>query len=126
VERVSKYTFWSVLHQHVNVALTEDLSHYARGGTFWQAMQNLCETLPECPPSGTSGEVDINLRLRMYHETGINRVEIFVEQEEDRFAVNCANTRSHIDVGSEQEALRNYVAAKARTSVVNNGEVLKE
>lgn len=122
---MSKYTFWSVLHQHVNVALTEDLSHYAQGETFWQAMQNLCETLPECPPSALPEEVDINLRLRMYQMTGINRVEIFVDPGGDGFAVKCANTRSHIAAGSEQEALKNYVTAKASTSVVNSGEVAK-
>ena len=120
-----KYTFWSVLHQHVNVALTEDLSSYSQGETFWQAMRNLCETLSECHPSATDVEVDINLRLRMYHLTGINRVEIFVEQDGDRFAVKCANTRSHISAASEQEALKAYVAAKAATSVVNTGEVVK-
>jgi hypothetical protein len=122
---VSKYTFWSILQQHVNVALTEDLSHYAQGETFWQAMRNLCEMLPECPPSETPGEIDINLRLRMYQETGINRVEIFVDREADRFAVKCANSRSHIEAGSEQEALKKYVAAKAKTSVVATGEVVK-
>jgi len=122
---LSKYTFWSVLHQHVNVALTEDLSHYAQGETFWQAMQNLCETLPECHPSATPEEMNINLRLRMYQMTGISRVEIFVDQEDGRFTVKCANTRSHIATGSEQEALKKYVTSKAATSVVNKGEVLK-
>jgi len=122
---VNKYTFWSILHQHVNVALTEDLSHYAQGATFWQAMQNLCETLPECPPSETPEEIDINLRLRMYQETGMNRVEIVVDSEAGRFTVKCANTRSHIEADSEQEALQKYVAAKAKTSVVNTGEGVK-
>jgi len=122
---LSKYTFWSVLHQHVNVALTEDLSHYAQGETFWQAMQNLCETLPECPPSAIPEEVDINLRLRMYQMTGINRVEIFVDPGAGGFAVKCANTRCHFAAGSEQEALKNYVTVKASTSVVNTGEVAK-
>jgi hypothetical protein len=88
-------------------------------------MQNLCETLSECPPSDTPEEVDINLRLRMYQETGINRVEIVVDKDANRFTVTCANTRSHIEAGSEQEALKKYVAAKAKTSVVNTGEVLK-
>lgn len=119
---MSKYTFWSVLHQHINVALTEDLIHYAQGATFWQAMQNLCETLTEFQPSFSDGEHDLNARLRMYHETGINRVEIFVEEDGGRFAVRCANTRSFLEAGSEREALMKYVETKAKTSVVNTGE----
>ncbi len=122
---VSKYIFWSVLHRHVNVALTEDLSHYATGETFWQAMQNLIETLPETRASVHAERVDINARLRMYHETGINRVEIFLDQEAKFYSVLCANTRSRIEAGSEQEALLKYIDTKARTSVVNTGEVLK-
>ena len=38
---MKKYVFWSVLNLHTNVALTEDLSKYAQGDTFWQAMLNL-------------------------------------------------------------------------------------
>lgn len=119
---MSKFTFWSVLHQHINIAFTEDLAHYAQGATFWQAMQNLCETLAEHRPSKSEGEHDLNARLRMYHETGVNRVEIFVERDGGRFAVKCANTRSFLDAGSEAEALVKYVETKAKTSVVNTGE----
>jgi hypothetical protein len=122
---VSKYTFWGVIHQHVNVALTEDLSRYAKGETFWQAMLNLIETQPESKASGRDEEVEINARLRMYHETGINRVEIFVSQEAKLYSVRSANTRSRIAAGSEQEAMCQYISTKARTSVVNTGEVLK-
>ena len=61
----------------------------------------------------------------MYQMTGISRVEIFVDQEAGRCTVKCANTRSHIATGSEQEALKKYVTSKAATSVVNTGEVLK-
>ncbi len=120
---MSKYIFWSVLHQHVNVALSEDLSRYARGETFWQAVQNLCEILPQCTPSEGQEESDLNARLQMYYETGINRVEIFVEPVGARFGVRCANTRSLIMADSEPAALKKYIAAKARTSVVNTGEV---
>ncbi len=122
---MSKYTFWSVLHQHTNVALNEDLSRYARGETFWQAMLNLIETHPGIEASGHSEEMDLNARLRMYHETGINRIEIFVFQEPKFYSVRCANTRSRISAGSEQEALFQYIGSKARTSVVNTGEVPK-
>jgi len=122
---VNKYVFWSVLHQHVNVALSEDLSSYARGETFWQAVQNLCEILPQCAPSAGRDESDINARLRMYCATGINRVEIFVEPDGARFGVRCANSRSLIAADSEQAALKKYISAKAKTSVVNTGEVIK-
>ena len=119
---MSKYTFWNLLFQHLNIAFTEDLSHYSRGDTFWQAMQNLGETLPEFRASDMDQESDLNSRLRMYHETGINRVEIFVEQDGGRFVVRCANTRSILQAATEREALLKYVEAKAKTSVVNTGE----
>jgi len=120
---VKKYIFWSVIHNHINIALTENFTKYAQGDTFWQAMQNLSETQREMIPSPDSDESDINARLKMYHETGINKIEIFVDQEGKRFGVKCANTRSFIEAGSEQEALEKYIAAKARTSVVNTGEI---
>jgi hypothetical protein len=109
----------------VNVALSEDLSGYARGETFWQAVQNLCEIVPQCSPSAEPDESDLNARLQMYYETGINRVEIFVEPDGARFGVRCANTRSLIAADSEQAALKKYIEAKAKTSVVNTGEVIK-
>lgn len=120
---MNKYVFWGVINQHNNIALTEDLSRYAQGETFWQAMQNLCETLKQWIPSPTAEETDINTRLKMYNQTGINKVEIFVEYKGDQYAVKCSNTRSMIPANSEKDALMNYVAAKARTSVVNTGEV---
>lgn len=123
---MNKYVFWSVINQHINIALTEDLSRYAQGETFWQAMQNLCETLKKWIPSSTNEETDINSRLKMYHETGINKVEILVEAKGDRFAVKCSNTRSHIQAESERDALLKYVAAKAKTSVINTGNITKE
>ena len=43
---MKKYVFWSVLNLHINVALTEDLSKYAQGDTFWLAMLNLGKLLP--------------------------------------------------------------------------------
>lgn len=117
---MKKYVFWSILHKHINIALNEDLSKYAQGETFWQAMQNLAETLREWHPSQNGDESDINARLKMYHETGINRIELFVENEGKRFAVKCANSRSFIQADSEQEALMKYIETRAKTSVVNN------
>ncbi len=118
-----KFIFWSILHKHINIALTEDLSKYAQGETFWKAMQNLTETLREWIPSSLTEESDINARLKMYYETGINKVEILIDNEEDRYAVTCSNTRSFIQANSEQEALLKYVDAKAHSSKVNTGDL---
>jgi hypothetical protein len=120
--KVAKYVFWSVLNQHTSVALTENLSRYALGPTFWQAMFGLAENMHEWTPSESSEETDINRRLRMYSETGINRVEIFVNEEGGRYSVQCANSSSIIDSQSEQDALMKYITARAKTSVVNTGE----
>ena len=114
--------FWSVLNQHTNIALTEDLSKYAQGDTFWQAMLNLSETLREWHTSGQSEETDINSRLKMYNETGINKVELFVERDGRRYVVRCTNSKSFVEADSEQNALIKYIAARAKTSVVNTGE----
>ena len=119
---MKKYVFWSVLNQHTNIALTEDLSKYAQGDTFWQAMLNLSETLREWIPSEQMEETDINSRLKMYNETGINKVELFVEKQGDRYAVRCTNSRSFVEADSVQDALIKYIAARSKTSVVNSGE----
>lgn len=119
---MAKYVFWSVLNQHANVALTENLSHYALGSTFWQAMLSLSEILQDWIPSEREEETNVNRRLMMYSETGINRIEIFVEGEGGRFSVRCANSSSHIEAPSEQDALKKYISVRAKTSVVNTGE----
>jgi hypothetical protein len=119
---LKKYIFWSVLHNNKNIALTEDLSKYAQGETFWKAVLSLCETLQECIPSSTMEESDFNARLKMYYETGVNKVEIFVEQENKRYAVRCANSRSFFDANDEQDALFKYVGVRAKTSSVNTGD----
>jgi len=119
---LTKYIFWSVLHKNASIALTEDLSRYAQGETFWKALLNLSETLQECVPSGTNEESDFNARLKMYYETGINKIEIFVEKEGKRYVVRCSNSRSFIDADDEQDALFKYVEVKAKTSSVNTGD----
>ena len=119
---MTKYIFWSVLHNNKNIALTEDLSEYAQGETFWKAVLSLCETLKEHVASETTEESDFNARLKMYYETGINKVEIFVDKESNRYAVRCANSRSFIDANDEQEALIKYVGVRAKTSSVNTGD----
>lgn len=118
---MTKYIFWSVLHSNKNIALTEDLSKYAQGETFWKAVLSLCETLKEYVSSETTEESDFNARLKMYYETGINKVEIFVDKERNRYAVRCANSRSFIDAHDEREALLKYVGVRAKTSSVNTG-----
>ena len=120
---MKKFVFWSVLYKHTNIALTEDLSKYAQGETFWKAMQNLAETLREWSPSSLTEESDINARIKMYHETGINKVEILIDKDEDKYAVACSNTRSFIQAHSEQEALMKYVDAKAQSSKINTGNL---
>ncbi len=117
---MKKFVFWSVIHNKTNLALTEDLSRYAQGETFWKAMGKLCEVLAEWTPSKNDGETDVGARLKMFQETGINKAEIFIEKENDRFAVKCGNSRSFIQASSEHEALSKYVATRAATSSVNN------
>lgn len=118
---MKKFVFWSVFHKNICIALNEDLSRYGRGETFWKAMLNLCETLGEWVPSASTDESDINKRLKMYYETGINKVEIFVEQDGKRYAVKCANSRSFLEASSEHNALMKYVAVRAETSVIDPG-----
>ncbi|MDH4220845.1 MAG: hypothetical protein OEZ52_00610 [Candidatus Aminicenantes bacterium] len=118
---MKKYVFWSVLHKNICVALNEDLSEYAQGETFWKAMQNLCGNLKEWIPSSTTDESDINQRLKMYYETGINKVEMFVEEEGSRYAVKCSNSRSFIEAANETEALLKYVRIRTKTSVIDPG-----
>lgn len=107
---------------HINVALNEDLSKYAQGDTFWQAMLNLGETLPDWTPSSSAEETDLGIRLKMYQETGINKVELIVSTEGGRFGVQCSNSRSFIEADSERDALMAYIETRAKTSKVNTGE----
>ena len=118
---MSKYTFWGVLHKNLNIALTEDLSRYSQGETFWKAMRNLGESRGVWIPSASPEECDFSARLKLYQDTGINRVEVFVHKEGGKYSVRCANSRSLIEAPDEQEALTKYVDAMARTSVVNTG-----
>jgi len=122
---VKKFVFWSALHKNTCIALSEDLSKYAQGETFWQALLNLCETLRDWISSDSSEESDFGARLRMYQETGINKIDILVENDGGRFAVKCANSRSFIDAKNEQEAIMKYVTTRAKTSLVNTGDPKK-
>lgn len=121
---MKKYVFWNVLKDHTNIALTEDLSHYAQGDTFWQALQNLSETLKDWIESQSTGETELNSRLKLFNETGINKIEIFVEAEKKRFAVRCANSRCVVKAPDEKNAVIQYISTRAKTSVVNTGEVI--
>ena len=119
---MNKYVFWSALHKNISVAFNEPLTHYAGGDTFWRAMANLFEILKNCSPSLLAEESDLQARLKMYHETGIHKVEIFVGKEGDRYGIRCANSRSLLDASNEFEALKKFVAVRAKTSLVNTGE----
>ena len=118
---MKKFVFWSIIHNNKCIALTEDLSKYAQGETFWQAMLSLCETLKEWIPSPSTEESDINKRLKMYYETGINMVELFVEEEGKRYSVKCANSKSFLEASDEIDALMKYVETRAKTSVIDPG-----
>jgi len=118
---MKKYVFWSVIHKNDCIALNEDLSKYAQGETFWKAMLSLCETLKEWIPSRTAEESEINKRLKMYHETGINMVELLVEEEGKRYAVKCANSKSFLEAADEIDAMMKYVETRAKTSVIDPG-----
>ncbi len=107
---------------HVNVALTEDLSKYAQGDTFWLAMLNLAETLSEWIPSSSIEESPVSDRLKMYQDTGINKIEMIVSRDGDQFGVQCANSRSFFKADSEEEALMAYIETRAKTSKINTGE----
>lgn len=119
---MKKYVFWSVLNLHINVALTEDLSKYAQGDTFWQAMLNLGEILSEWIPSSSAEASNVSERLKMYNETGINKIEMIVNKDGDRFGIQCANSRSFFKAESEREALMAYIETRANTSNINTGE----
>ena len=119
---MKKYVFWSVLNLHINIALNEDLSKYAQGNTLWQAMLNLGETLSEWVPSSSSEETKVSDRLKMYKETGINKIELLVNKDGDRFGIQCANSRSFFKAESEREALMAFIETRAKTSTINTGE----
>jgi len=121
IDGMKKYVFWSANHKNRCIALNEDLSQYSQGETFWKAMQSLCETLKQWIPSRTSEESDINRRLKMYYETGINMVELFIEQDGKRYAVKCANSKSFLEAADEIDALMKYVETRAKTSVIDPG-----
>jgi len=118
---MKKFVFWSILHKNICIALNEDLSKYAQGETFWKAMLSLCETLKVWIPSPSTEESDLNKRLKMYYETGINMVELFVEEEGKRYAVRCANSRSFLEAADEISAMMKYVETRAKTSVIDPG-----
>ena len=118
---MKKFVFWSVIHKNDCIALNEDLSKSAQGEPFGRAMLSVCETLKEWIPSQTAEESDVNRRLRMYYETGINMVELLVETEGKRYAVKCANSKSFLEAVDEIDALMKYVETRAKTSVIDPG-----
>jgi hypothetical protein len=119
---MTKYVFWSVLKGNRLVALDEKMERYALGETFWQAMRALLAAHPETTPSFSTEEANPAARVRMYEETGIHKVEIFIDKDGGRFSVRCANSRCQWEEKSESAALLRYVEVRAKTSLVNTGE----
>jgi hypothetical protein len=117
----NKYVFWSLIHKNKCVALNEDLSQYAQGDTFWKALLNLCETNKKFIPSSDPKQSPMNQRIKMYYETGLNKVEILVGKEKDRFSVQCSNSKSFLNTSSEQKALMKYIQSRADKSVIDPG-----
>jgi len=118
---MNKYVFWSIVHKNKCVALNEDLSKYAQGDTFWKALLNLCETNKKFSPSPNIKQSPMNQRIKMYYETGLNKVEIFVQKEKSRFSVKCSNSKSFLKAPDEQKALMKYIRSRADKSVIDPG-----
>jgi len=118
---MNKYVFWSFVHKNKCVALNQDLSQYAQGDTFWKALLNLCETRNKLTPSQNPKPSLMNQRIKMYYETGLNKVEILVKKEKDCFSVLCSNSKSFIKASSEPKALMKYIQSRAEKSVIDPG-----
>lgn len=123
---MEKYIIWGIAHKNMIVALNEDLSGYAQGETFWKAAQNLFELNKNLIPSKNTEETDLNYRLNMYQITGVNKVEILIDKEKNKYAVKCANSRSFFDAADTKEVLKKYIQGRAKTSVINTGDLLKD
>jgi hypothetical protein len=118
---MNKYVFWSLLHKNTCVALNEDLSHYAQGETFWKALLNLFETLKKCEPSKNQKQSPMDQRIKMFYETGLNKVEILVNESKDCFSIKCSNSQSLIKTKNEQKAVMKYIRSRAEKSVIDPG-----
>lgn len=118
---MNKYVFWSLIHKNTCVALNEDLSRYAQGETFWKALFNLCATKKKFIPSPNPKQSPMNKRIKMYYETGLNKVEIFVGLEKNGYSVKCSNSKSFLKVPDEHKALRKYIQSRAEQSVIDPG-----
>jgi len=118
---MNKYVFWSLLHKNTCVALNEDLSHYAQGETFWKALLDLCETIKKCEPSQNKKQSPMDQRIKMFYETGLNKVEIMVEQNKNGFSIKCSNSKSSINTKNEHKALMKYIRSRAEKSVIDPG-----
>ncbi|MBD3413707.1 MAG: hypothetical protein GF421_04650 [Candidatus Aminicenantes bacterium] len=118
---MNKYIFWNLVHKHTCIALNEDLSKYAQGETFWKALFNLGETTNKFVPSVNPDLTPLNKRIQMYYETGLNKVEILVEQKKKQFSIQCSNSRSFLNDQDEQKALLKYIRSRAEKSIIDPG-----
>lgn len=121
---MKKFVFWSTRHAGKDIVLTEDLGRYAQGKTAWEALFFLAETLKTWQPATDTTESDFNQRLKMYQETGLNKIEIFLEYLDGKYAVRSTGVRSAIKADSEQHALLKYLELMAANSLENeNGQM---
>lgn len=116
---MTKYLFWSVRHDGASIVLTENLHRYARGKTAWQALQHLCETLQHWSAAADAAETSFQARLKMFQETGIHKIEIFITRSGSHYQISSAGVRSTIQAESEREALLKYLDIMAVNSLQN-------
>lgn len=116
---MTKYVFWSLRHDGASIALTENLHRYAQGKTAWQALQHLCETLEHWSAAADNTETPFQARLKMFQETGIHKIEVFVDHHGSQYQISSAGVRSTILAESEREALLKYLDIMAANSLQN-------
>jgi len=118
-----RYLFWGVQHGRRTIALLEDLTAWAEGETFWQALGHLSKSQSVFTPSAEGEETGAAKRYRLFQETGIQQVEIFVCLNQGVYEVSCANSRSRLSTADGEGALREYIRIRAETSTVNRGDM---
>lgn len=116
---MKKLLFWATRHERKNIAFTGDLAKYAPGDSLWQAILNLCEIHGLPAAVEDSQESDMDFRLKMFRETGVLKVEVFIEERAGKFAIRYSNTASIIDEKDEKLAVFKYLDIMARNSLEN-------
>ena len=117
----NRYSFFGLVFRNQHIVFNGDLSKYGQGETFWRSLQNLADALKAFSADTAAEETPMDRRIRMFQETGINRIEIFVEKRPDGFWVRCTNSSFRVKAADEIAALREYIDKRAQTSRVNDG-----